>query len=674
MKKSKTAPFLGAIKLNWCDSCNLPILDKKTCGLCNEQVRKVKIAPPGDVRPAFNKDIERIALILDEKFGAGSAEALGLVKDRVILLNEVAYDDLLDEIIIDGHVVGALRYNLLLEDWDFAPRMIGAKRIFESSKNKKKTLTVDEGAVSYIVNGFNVLAPGVIQIDETLRKGEVAVALSPDGEVLSIGNMRINAKNLKDIKKGVVLKPKHSLKKYDQNLDHTLKTTHPSWKKTVEANRKTIETYETRAIKAINKARVNHNDLPVSVSFSGGKDSLVCLQLARKTPNLDFKIIFVNTSLEFSETIDYVEELISKLNLRDNYCRMDISEDKFWTSTENFGPPGKDYRYCCKILKIGPINDLIDECLGEKTLSIIGQRGYESIARFESKTLWSNPWIPNQVNFTPIQKWTALHVWMYIFKEELEYNPLYEEGLSRIGCWLCPASNQATFEIIKELKPALWKKWMDFLEKWQEENSLPKEWITWGLWRWKRLPKKIIDLAAEAGVSLDYEKREEKTIGDWNLNFRLFEGFTTCQTGEVILEGTFNSPLNLQRLLQFWQIFAETDYDEELGILRGIDEKGTTISISADGAITAKGKNPGSVNKLLKKLVLEVFRSEECTGCETCLVHCSSEAISIQPTTNQTEIEVSLCTQCRECHNRCPVIKFGHREIDELFSEENNSN
>jgi ferredoxin len=102
--------------------------------------------------------------------------------------------------------------------------------------------------------------------------------------------------------------------------------------------------------------------------------------------------------------------------------------------------------------------------------------------------------------------------------------------------------------------------------------------------------------------------------------------------------------------------------------LRGIDAKGTTISISADGAITAKGKNPNSVNKLLKNLVLEVFRSEECTGCETCLVHCSSEAISIQPTTNQTEIEVSLCTQCRECHNRCPVIKFGHREIDELFS------
>jgi len=668
MKKSKTAPFLGAIKLNWCDSCNLPILDKKICGLCGVRTRKVSIAPPGDVRPAFNKDIKRISKIVDKKFGKGSSTALGLVKDRIILLNEISYDDLMDEIIIDGFNVGALRYNLLLEDWDFVPRMIGAKRIFEKLKTKKKTVTVDKGAVQYIRDGYNILAPGVVSIDDTLRKGEVAVALSPEGDVLSIGNMRINAKELKNMKKGVVLKPKHFLKKFDSTSDYSSRVVQPSWQEAVKANKKVIEEYESRAITAINKIRNIHSELPISVSFSGGKDSLVCLQLARKIPDLVFKILFVNTSLEFTETIDYVEKIITSLNLRKNYCRMDIPEEKFWSSSENYGPPGKDYRYCCKILKIGPVNDLIEECLGEKTLSIVGQRGYESIARFESKTLWSNPWIPNQLNFTPIQKWTALHVWLYIFKEELLYNPLYEEGFSRIGCWLCPASNQATFEIIKELKPELWKDWMGFLKKWQEKNSLPKEWITWGLWRWKRLPKKIKDLAAEVGVTLDYEKREEKKLGDWSLSFTLFEGFTTCQTGEVIIDGTFNSPLNLLKLMQFWQIFTEIDYDEELGILRGIDEKGTSISISADGAITAKGKNPKIVNKLLKKLVLEVFRSEECTGCETCLIHCPSGAININPVIKQTEINVSLCTQCMDCHNRCPVIKFGHREITELFS------
>ncbi len=668
MKKSKTAPFLGAIKLNWCDSCNLPILDKKTCGLCGERVRKVHIAPPGDVRPAFNKDIKRISMIIDKKFGEGSTQALGLITDRIILLNEISYDDLMDEIVIDGHIVGALRYNLLLEDWDFVPRMIGAKRIFENQRTQKKTITVDKGAVQYIKDGYNVLAPGVVSIDDTLRKGEAAIALSPEGEVLSIGNMRIDAKELKNIEKGVVLKPKHFLKKFDSNLDISLRTNQPSWQKVVLANAKVLEEYESRAISAINKVRTIHSDLPISVSFSGGKDSLVCLQLAKKIPDLAFKVLFVNTSLEFSETIDYVEEIITLLNLRDNYCRMDISAEKFWSSSENYGPPGKDYRYCCKLLKIGPVNDLIEECLGKKTLSIVGQRGYESIARFESKTLWSNPWIPNQINFTPIQKWTALHVWLYIFKEGLLYNPLYEEGFSRIGCWLCPASNQATFEIIKELKPELWTDWMSFLEKWQKENSLPREWITWGLWRWKRLPKKIHDLAAEVGVTLDYEKREEKKLGDWSLDFTLFEGYTTCQSGEVIIDATFNAPLNLLRLMQFWQIFTEIDYDEDLGILRGIDEKGTTVSISADGTVTAKGKNPKSVNKILKKLVLEVFRSEECTGCETCLIHCTTEAININPAIKQTEINVSLCTQCMECHNRCPVIKFGHREINELFS------
>jgi len=387
---------------------------------------------------------------------------------------------------------------------------------------------------------------------------------------------------------------------------------------------------------------------------------------------IPYKILFANTSLEFPETVSYVEEFIDKLDLRDQFCKIVIPKERFWDAVENYGPPGKDYRYCCKILKIGPINDLIDDCLGEKTLSIIGQRAYESIARAGSKTLWSNPWIPNQLNFTPIQKWTALHVWLYIFKEKLYYNPLYEEGYSRIGCWLCPASNQGTFELIKSSHPDLWNTWGDFLKKWQIKNDLPKEWLTWGLWRWKRLPKKMLDLAEDQGVNVAYEKTEEKKLGDWSLVFTLIEGFATCKTGEFLVEGSFNKPLDLSRLGQFWHIFTETDYDEELGILKGVTPD-VTISISADGAVVAKGITIKKVNKLLKNLVLEVFRSEECNGCQVCLTHCSEDALSINPETNQIELAIEHCNKCEKCHQRCPVVKFGHREIEELFSRENNS-
>ena len=115
MKKSRTAPFLGGFKLFWCDSCNIPILDKTPCYNCGNATRFVNIAPPGDVRPAFPDDVMRISKIIDSLYGSGSAQSLGLSNERIVLLNEVSYDDLMDEIIVDGVVIGALRYNLVLE-------------------------------------------------------------------------------------------------------------------------------------------------------------------------------------------------------------------------------------------------------------------------------------------------------------------------------------------------------------------------------------------------------------------------------------------------------------------------------------------------------------------------------------------------------------------------------
>jgi phosphoadenosine phosphosulfate reductase len=669
MSRRKTVPYLGALKLSWCDNCNLPILDAKPCGICNAPSRDVMMSPPGDVRPAFKKDVKRISKIINEKFGKGSADALGLTGERLVLLNETSYDDIMDEIIIDGFIVGSIRYNLALALWDFIPRIMGAIRIFEKQKEKKKYVQVDEGAVDYIAKGFNVLAPGVEDFDETLHDGEIAVAISPQGKVLSIGVMKVNASEIRKMKKGYVLKPKSSLKNYEEKKIGNTKAKNQTWEQAVLANKATIEAYEKKGINAIMRTMKHHPKLPLTVSFSGGKDSLVCLQLANKIPDIDFKIIFVNTSLEFPETIQYIEDVIKQMNLSEQFCRKDIPEEKFWTAVKKFGPPGKDYRYCCKILKIGPVNDLIEECIGKKTLSLVGQRAYESISRSESKALWSNPWIPNQLNFSPIQKWTALHIWLYIFKEKLAYNPLYEEGLSRIGCWLCPASNQGTLEIIKIIKPDLWKNWQEFLIKWKNKNKLPEEWLKWGLWRWKQLPKNISTLATMQGVDISYEKRTLKEPGDWDLHFELIENFATCKSGKINIEGYFTKALNLPRLEQFWRIFADTDYDSDLGILTAKTNDNVSVVISANGSIIAKGDEIAPVFKIMNKLVLEVYRSEECTGCKVCLVHCKTKAITIDPEINQVVIDQNLCEKSKQCHFHCPVIKYGHKEIDDLFDE-----
>ncbi|MCF2144144.1 MAG: phosphoadenosine phosphosulfate reductase family protein [Candidatus Heimdallarchaeota archaeon] len=673
-KRRKTAPFLGAFKLNWCDSCNIPILDKRTCDLCHGAARKVIIAPPGDVHPAFKGDLIRFSKIINKAFGKGSAKALGLSTKKIVLVNEGSFDDLMEEVIIDGQVMGSFRYELARKCWDFHPKFVGAQRLFEGRKAKRRYVIVDESAVKYIEKGYNVLSPGVLKVDPQLKIGDSAVALSPKGKVLSVGIMKINGKDFDRTKKGVVLKPKFYCRNSPPAPLGNSRSKNQNWPAVIRANSAILDNYEQGALQSIMRVYNKHPHLVPSVSFSGGKDSLVCLQLANKIPNFNFKVLFVNTSLEFPETLEYIEKVIEKMGLRERFCRKDIPEEIFWQAIRNYGPPGKDYRFCCKLLKIGPVNELIDDCIGKKSLSLVGQRAYESIARAQSKKLWENPWIPNQLNFSPIQKWTALHIWLYIFREKLYYNPLYEKGFSRIGCWLCPASTQGTFEIIKNVKPTLWKKWSAFLKEWQKRNKFPPEWLSWGLWRWKKLPKKMLDLAERYKVDLSaITKSASKNIGEWELGFTLQEGFATCKSGGVVLDGAFSMPLSLSRIKPFWEIFGKADLDEELGLLTLTTPAGEVVTMSADGAITAKGKTIKGVKTALKNLVLEVFRTEDCTGCKVCLSHCTAHALFINPTTNQIELLAEECTHCANCHYRCPVIKFGHREIEELFSEENNS-
>jgi 3'-phosphoadenosine 5'-phosphosulfate sulfotransferase (PAPS reductase)/FAD synthetase len=58
-----------------------------------------------------------------------------------------------------------------------------------------------------------------------------------------------------------------------------------------------------------------------------------------------------------------------------------------------------------------------------------------------------------------------MHVWLYIFSRGVEFNPLSNKGLERIGCWLCPAALESEFEGLRRTHPELHGKW-----KVQSEN------------------------------------------------------------------------------------------------------------------------------------------------------------------------------------------------------------
>lgn len=128
-------------------------------------------------------------------------------------------------------------------------------------------------------------------------------------------------------------------------------------------------------------------DMKVSVSYSGGKDSLAVLQLVDECLE-DYEIMFADTGLEFPETLDNVKQVAEHYGKE---LRTASAGDSFWDSISVFGPPTMDTRWCCKICKLGPITRLIDENYEGGCLSFIGQRQYESHARSISKKVWKIP-------------------------------------------------------------------------------------------------------------------------------------------------------------------------------------------------------------------------------------------------------------------------------------------
>ncbi|HZD42458.1 MAG TPA: aminotransferase class V-fold PLP-dependent enzyme, partial [Methanomicrobiales archaeon] len=266
----------------------------------------------------------------------------------------------------------------------------------------------------------------------------------------------------------------------------------PPWTVAVEQNRYHLKNLERHAIREI---RQHMHDRPcVNVSFSGGKDSTVVLTLARKAGVEE--AFFIDTGIEFPETIDYVK--------KQGVTIVEKGGD-FWTAVEKAGPPGKDHRWCCKLLKLHPLKRHL--ATTGACVTIQGNRWYESWNRADLQVTSQNPNNPLQLNISPIRNWRALEVYLYLWWMGVELNPLYDQGIERIGCMVCPAMLESEYEDLKRLHPEIAERWEEYLSRYREERGLPPEYLEWGLWRWKDLPPKMEEVCRIHGIDLTEKER-----------------------------------------------------------------------------------------------------------------------------------------------------------------------
>jgi len=438
--------------LYWCGTCNVPLI-AKSCA-CGNEGKKIELLQPYDVRPALSADMALIKNLLYERFGT-------VPLAKILLLNKTGGVDRADLVIMHGERFGWLTFDPVTRkfSFDIAPE-----------------------ALPYILSSVK---QGIIDLDlqtdarkEPGRIGGKRFPLktpAPDGTVIVKYKNRYGTGMVKD---GFV-----KVKELNPVIPRT--PPNPGWDAAVEKNRYHLKNLERNAIRSI-KHHI-HDRATANVSFSGGKDSTAVLHLARKAGVT--KAFFIDTGIEFPETVEFVRsqgvELIQKAG-------------DFWQAVEKAGPPGKDNRWCCKLLKLHPLK-LYLAGVGP-CVTIQGNRWYESWNRADLDETSQNPANPLQLNVSPIRNWRALEVFLYLWWQKAEINPLYDKGLERIGCYLCPAMLESEYQELRIIHPEYAKRWDTFLETWAHKKGLPESFYSWGLWRWRALPPKMRELCRSKGI------------------------------------------------------------------------------------------------------------------------------------------------------------------------------
>ncbi len=628
---------LGRNHLRWCLSCNLPIMEARRCPVCGRGTEETALTPPADSRPAFDFDVRRVRSLCDATFGDGTGEAL-IPEGHLAVMNKAPAIDRMDEVLCDGAVVATLRYDLGA-GWRFIVRMQGAMRIAVAMT--KGWVVCAEEAVQFVRENKNLMAPGIIDADPGIAPEDEVVIITSDRRVVGTGTAKMSGKDMRGMDHGIGVKTRKHKEETPVSSDvgHT-------WQDAVEANRGVIESRRDEAASFIADT-MNKYDLPAVVSFSGGKDSLATMLLAMDA-GADVKPMFVNTGLELEETVQYVRDFAERHGLE--LIEQDAPENAFWDNLECFGPPAKDFRWCCKTNKLGPTVAAITQHFPDGVLSFIGQRKYESEARNAKPRVWRNPWTPGQVGASPIQSWSAMHVWLYIFCKKEPFNPWYARGLDRIGCFMCPASDEGDHDMVSQT--SRYPQWEACLERYREANGLPEEYTKYGLWRWKSPPRSVKDeILRVTGKEVPPMAVTKKEGLGGPVSVKVQDGYSPCAFGYSI-EAALSRPIDLKVLKPFTHALGWViRYDEENDTIQA-----NYVTFYGAGSITSKASVERDAERQMDQAIQLIARAFNCVGCGLCAARCTPKALYME--NGRVHIREDECIFCMDCYGKCPAVTF----------------
>lgn len=244
------------------------------------------------------------------------------------------------------------------------------------------------------------------------------------------------------------------------------------------------------------------------VSFSGGKDSTVLLDLVRRFVDPNIKAVFCNTGNEYPEIVRFVRStdnvqiitpgvtvrevlskygfpLISKEQAQGIRDAKTTKSEKLLSIRLHGTDPKRGYksgkiadRWQFLIKKPFMISEKCCECLKKRPFAkynketgevpILGVMAAESDLRKQQyiRRGGCNSFNGNHIASYPISIWNDLDIWEYLRKFNVPYCELYDMGTTRTGCMFCGfgahIEKNSRFELLYDLHPKAYKVFMNY--------------------------------------------------------------------------------------------------------------------------------------------------------------------------------------------------------------------
>lgn len=396
----------------------------------------------------------------------------------------------------------------------------------------------------------------------------------------------------------------------------------------VEKNKDVIEQLVQDTIKKIYNTFVEYkNKVDVFyVAFSGGKDSVVTLDLVQRAlPHNKFKVMFGDTGMEFPDTyktVDVIRALCAEQDIEFLTAKSHYSPDFTWSQ---FGPPATVHRWCCSVHKTSPQIITLRDSLNKADftgMAFIGVRASESLSRSEYDYVSLGEKHKGQYSCNPILEWNSAELYCYTYLRDLYLSQAYKKGNRRAGCLVCPRAAEKNEYMARVCYPDEFNNLMDkirdiYAHNFQSEAKLD-EFMRNGGWKARKNGR---DLPLRIG----YKEKSDAHFFYINIKSPKTSWKEWIKTIGIIKNDT--SPFILD--------FRGDEYQFE------VEEFDDSIEVKYDISLTKKAP-------LFTKLLKNVFRKTACCiGCKECEADCHNGMIYMK---NGKVTIAEGCLHCSQCH------------------------